>query len=193
MSVSTAEPVILALGSNLGDRAATLIQAVQDLFAVDGLELSDVSPLWESAAVKLDGVDEAAPRYLNGVVAGSYAGEPLDLLAAVNAIEAEHGRVRAERWGDRTLDIDIIVLGDLARADARLTLPHPLAHARDFVLAPWFDVAPDAVLPGHGPIRDLLAATDRSVRRYADTRLDASPNEPTSSEPIVRADIGAER
>ncbi|MFC5929494.1 2-amino-4-hydroxy-6-hydroxymethyldihydropteridine diphosphokinase [Cryobacterium melibiosiphilum] len=173
-AASDARPVILALGSNLGDRAATLVQAVQDLFAVDGLELSAVSPLWESAALKLDGVDEAAPRYLNGVVAGSFAGEPLDLLAAVNAIEAEHGRVRAERWGDRTLDIDIVVIGDLVQTDARLTLPHPLAHTRDFVLAPWLDVDPDAVLPGRGPIQDLLAATERSAVRYADTRLDSS-------------------
>ena len=170
----TALPVILALGSNLGDRAATLIQAVQDLFAVAGLELSEVSPLWESAALKLHGVDTAAPRYLNGVVAGTWAGDPLDLLAAINTIEAEHGRVRAERWGDRTLDIDIIVIGDLVRTDARLTLPHPLAHARDFVLAPWLDVDPDAVLAGHGPVRDLLAATERFSQRYVDTRLDGA-------------------
>lgn len=170
-------PVILALGSNLGDRAATLIQAVQDLVAIDGLELSDVSPLWQSAALKLDGVDETAPRYLNGVVAGTWVGDPLILLAAVNAIEADHGRVRTERWGDRTLDIDIIAVGDVVRADARLTLPHPLAYARDFVLAPWLDVDPDAVLPGHGPVRDLLAATERSAERYVDTRIDAAPNE----------------
>jgi 2-amino-4-hydroxy-6-hydroxymethyldihydropteridine diphosphokinase len=169
--------VILALGSNLGDRAATLIQAVQDLFVVDGLELSDVSPLWESVAIKLDGVDQAAPRYLNGVVAGTYVGDPLALLAAVNAIEAEHGRVRAERWGDRTLDIDIIVLGDLVRTDARLTLPHPLAYARDFVLAPWLDVDPDAALPGHGPVRDLLAVAERFSQRHVDTRLDAGTTE----------------
>lgn len=175
MSVAAALPalpVILALGSNLGDRAATLIQAVQDLFAVDGLELSDVSPLWESAALKPLGVDPVAPRYLNGVVAGTWAGDPLDLLTAVNTIEADHGRVRDERWGDRTLDIDIIVLGDLVRTDARLTLPHPLAHVRDFVLAPWLDVEPDAVLAGHGPVRALLATTDRLSSRYVDSRLD---------------------
>ncbi|TFD54409.1 2-amino-4-hydroxy-6-hydroxymethyldihydropteridine diphosphokinase [Cryobacterium frigoriphilum] len=191
-ALPAAAPVILALGSNLGDRAATLIQAVQDLFAVDGLELSDVSPLWESAALKLDGVDAAAPRYLNGVVAGSFAGDPLDLLAAVNSIEADHGRVRAERWGDRTLDIDIIVIGDLVRADARLTLPHPLAHARDFVLAPWLDVDPDAVLPGRGPVRDLLAATEQTARRYTDTRIDAPPRDaPPRAAPTGAAALGA--
>lgn len=188
-SGDTALPVILALGSNLGDRAATLIQAVQALAAVEGLELSDVSPLWQSAAVKLHGVDTAAPRYLNGVASGSYAGDPLDLLSAVNAIEADHGRVRAERWGDRTLDIDIIVLGDLVRTDARLTLPHPLAHSRDFVLAPWLDVDPDAVLPGHGPVRDLLAATERSARPYLDTRIDGAAEPGTrAADPETRTD-----
>lgn len=165
--------MVLALGSNLGDRAATLRQAVQDLFDVDGFELGEVSPLWQSAAMKLDGIDETAPRYLNGIVAGTYDGDALDLLAAVNRIEAEHGRVRAERWGDRTLDIDIIVLGDLVRTDARLTLPHPLAHARDFVLAPWLDIEPDAVLPGHGPVSELLKSTAQTVERYPHSRGDA--------------------
>lgn len=169
-------PVILALGSNLGDRAATLIQAVHDLFSVDGLELSDVSPLWESVALKPQGIDPIAPRYLNSVVAGTWVGDPLNLLCAINTIEADHGRVRDERWGDRTLDIDIIVIGDLVRTDARLTLPHPLAHLRDFVLAPWLDVEPGAVLAGHGPVRALLASTERFSQRYADTRLDAAVN-----------------
>ena len=77
------------------------------------------------------------------------------LLAHLHEIEAEHGRVRAERWGDRTLDLDLIVWGDLIE-DGNLVVPHPRAHERDFVLEPWFEIEPDAVLPGHGPIRDLV-------------------------------------
>ena len=161
-----AEPVVLALGSNLGDRAATLTRAVHDLGAVTGLTLSAVSGLYESVAVKVHGIDDAAPRYLNGVVVGTFRGDALDLLAAVNAIEADHGRVRTERWGDRTLDIDIILIGDLVQTDARLTLPHPRASERDFVLAPWLELDPGAVLRGHGPVRDLLAATTASTLPY---------------------------
>ncbi|WP_104081634.1 2-amino-4-hydroxy-6-hydroxymethyldihydropteridine diphosphokinase [Cryobacterium sp. Y11] len=163
-----AERVVLALGSNLGDRTATLAGAVRDLVALPGAALGAVSPVYESAAVKLDGVDENAPRYLNCVVLIDYTGDPYDLLDAVNAIEAEHGRVRAERWGDRTLDIDIILFGKLVLDDDRLTLPHPRAAERDFVLAPWGDIDADAIIPGRGSVRDLLAATGNMVRRAAD-------------------------
>jgi 2-amino-4-hydroxy-6-hydroxymethyldihydropteridine diphosphokinase len=160
--------VVLALGSNLGDRADTLARAIRDLTELENFELVDVSPTFESAAVKLEGVDDSAPRYLNLVLTGRYQGEPLALLDAVNAIEHRHGRVRAERWGDRTLDIDIIAIDDLELDDPRLSLPHPRAGERDFVLAPWLEIDPDAVLPGAGPARgriaDLLAAMTNTVR-----------------------------
>lgn len=172
MSVVDRSHVVLALGSNLGDRAATLTAAVRDLAAVPGFELEAVSPTFESAAVKPDGVDESAPRYLNSVVTGSFSGLPHDLLAAVNLIEAAHGRVRTERWGDRTLDIDIIVVGALALHDARLTLPHPQAWERDFVLAPWRCIEADAVIPGRGRITDLLAATQSTVVQVPDAAVD---------------------
>ncbi|MDJ0375889.1 2-amino-4-hydroxy-6-hydroxymethyldihydropteridine diphosphokinase [Cryobacterium sp. PH31-L1] len=161
--------VVLALGSNLGDRAATLAEAVCDLAALPGAALVAVSPVYESAAVKPGGVDENAPRYLNAVLTIDYTGDPHGLLDAVNAIEAEHGRVRAERWGDRTLDIDLIVFGDLSVDDDLLTLPHPRAAERDFVLAPWLDLDPAALIPGRGLVRDLLAATGNTVHRAADT------------------------
>ncbi|MBC7442079.1 MAG: 2-amino-4-hydroxy-6-hydroxymethyldihydropteridine diphosphokinase [Ramlibacter sp.] len=160
------QPALLALGSNLGDRAATLAAAVRELADVPGLDLAGVSPVYESVAVKPDGVDENAPRYLNLVVGIRYDGDPHTLLDAVNAIENDHGRVRAEWWGDRTLDIDIIVFGDLELNDARLTLPHPRAGERDFVLAPWLDLDPEAVLPGHGSVRALLVAVGSTVRPY---------------------------
>ena len=161
-----ATDAVLSLGSNLGDREATLAAAVRDLAAVPGLSVTGVSPLYESAAVKPDGVDDDAPRYLNLAVGIRFTGAALALLDAVNTIENEHGRVRAERWGDRTLDIDVIVFGALEQADARLTLPHPRAAERDFVLAPWLDLDPGAVLPGRGPVSTLLAAIDSTVHRY---------------------------
>lgn len=152
--------VVLALGSNLGDREAMLAAAVRAIAAVDGFELTGVSPTVTSAAVKPDGVDPSAPQYLNAVVTGRYSGDPHTLLDAVNRIEADHGRVRMERWGDRTLDIDIIAIGEQRVVDDRLQIPHPRAAERDFVLAPWLLLDPDAVLPGRGRVADLLAALE---------------------------------
>lgn len=164
--------VVLALGSNLGDRVATLKAAMREIAALEGAELVAASPLYESAAVKLDGVDADAPEYLNAVVGIRYRGTPIELLDAVNRIEAEHGRVRAERWGDRTLDIDLITFGALQQNDARLTLPHPRAAERDFVLAPWLDIDADGEIPGVGRVGDLLDAMPNTVRRHSDVELD---------------------
>jgi len=157
---------VLALGSNLGDRQATLASAVRAIADLPGVELTAISPVYVSDAVKPDGVDLAAPAYLNLVVTATYTGEPHDLLAAVNAIEAAHGRVREERWGDRTLDIDLIAVGDLTVNDESLVLPHPRAAERDFVLAPWLDIDPAATLPGVGPVRDLLARVPRTAHAH---------------------------
>jgi 2-amino-4-hydroxy-6-hydroxymethyldihydropteridine diphosphokinase len=166
-SERSGEPVVLALGSNLGDRVAILSAAMREIADLDGLELTGASDLYESAAVKPGGVDLDAPRYLNAVVTAVYSGEPHALLAAVNRIEADHGRERSEHWGDRTLDIDIVTFGGLVSADETLTVPHPRAAERDFVLAPWLQLDPDAVLPGRGRVVDLLAALDNTVRVYA--------------------------
>lgn len=149
--------VVLALGSNLGDRAATIGRAVRAIADLDGLALTAVSGLYESAAVKPGGVDLEAPAYLNAVVAVRYAGDPHALLDAVNVIENDHGRVRTEQWGDRTLDVDIIVFDEIELMDDRLTIPHPRAWQRDFVLTPWLQLDPDAVIPGRGRVADLLA------------------------------------
>ncbi|MET0724716.1 MAG: 2-amino-4-hydroxy-6-hydroxymethyldihydropteridine diphosphokinase [Leifsonia sp.] len=149
---------VLALGSNLGDRAAEIRAAVAEIADTDGIRLTAASNLVQSTAVRLTGADETAPRYLNAVVAIATTLSPAQLLHQVNAIEDDHGRVRDERWGDRTLDIDIITYGDLVQDDPGLTLPHPRAADRAFVLAPWLEIAPDGVLPGRGRIDALLAA-----------------------------------
>lgn len=162
----TDQTAVLALGSNLGDREGSLAGAVRAIAELDGAQLTAVSPVYASDAVKPDGVDLAAPGYLNLVVSLRWAGEPLALLDAVNAIEDRYGRVRDERWGDRTLDIDLIVVGALTIDDDRLTLPHPRAADRDFVLAPWFDIDPEAELPGRGRVRELLAVVDRTAHAH---------------------------
>jgi 2-amino-4-hydroxy-6-hydroxymethyldihydropteridine pyrophosphokinase len=159
-------PAVLALGSNLGDREATLRAAIDELRETPGIRVRAVSPLVETPALRLDGVDEAAPRYLNAVVLIRTTLDPLDLLDAVNRIEDAHGRVRAERWGDRTLDIDVIDVDGRTMQTDRLTLPHPRAAERAFVLVPWLNIDPDAVLAGRGAVAGLVGQTTDVVEQY---------------------------
>ncbi|MCD2441570.1 2-amino-4-hydroxy-6-hydroxymethyldihydropteridine diphosphokinase [Agromyces sp. SYSU K20354] len=157
---------VIAFGANLGDREATIAAAVRELVGSDGVELVAVSPVYESAAIKTTGVDPTAPAYLNGVVVVETTLDPHALLDLLQGFEHEHGRVRDERWGDRTLDLDLIDFGGRRLVDERLELPHPRAWQRAFVLQPWLDVDPDAVLAGRGPVAELRAATtDEVVRR----------------------------
>lgn len=153
-------PAVVAFGANLGDRRATVLAAVRDLASADGVELTAVSDSIETVALRPQGADPSAPAYLNGVVLLRTTLPPEQLLAVLHAIEARHGRVRAERWGDRTLDLDLIDYDGERRTDPELTLPHPRAAERDFVLRPWLQVAPDAVLPGAGRVADLLAGLE---------------------------------
>lgn len=148
---------VIAIGSNLGDRVATFQAAVRALAEADGVEVTAISTPIETVAVKPDGEDPDAPAYLNAVVLVRTTLAPRELLRLLNELEREHGRVRAERWGDRTLDLDIIDYAGLQSSSADLTLPHPRAHERAFVLRPWAEVAPEAVLPGRGRVADLLA------------------------------------
>ncbi|MET0297463.1 MAG: 2-amino-4-hydroxy-6-hydroxymethyldihydropteridine diphosphokinase [Microbacterium sp.] len=148
---------VIALGANLGDRAATLEAAVAAIARLPlVLEVRVAVPI-ESVAVKPEGPDADAPAYLNTVAVVSTRLAPSVLLDYLHAIEAKYGRERRERWGDRTLDLDLISYGDVQSRDDRLTLPHPRAGERDFVLAPWLTVDADAVLPGRGRVDELLA------------------------------------
>ena len=157
---------VIAFGANLGDREATISAATRELAGSDGIELVAVSPVYETAAVKPAGVDPKAPGYLNGVILIETSLDPHSLLDLLQRLEVEHGRVRDERWGDRTLDLDLIDFGGLEFADERLELPHPRAWQRAFVLQPWLDIDPDAVLVGRGPVAALrAAASDEVVRR----------------------------
>lgn len=154
------QPAVIAFGANLGDRAATLHGAATALAEADGVELTAMSGLHESIALKPGGADPTAPEYLNAVGLLSTTLAADELLALLHRIEADNGRVRGEVWADRTLDLDLIDYAGTQLASADLVLPHPRAAVRDFVLRPWLEVDPDAVLPGSGRVADLLAALD---------------------------------
>jgi 2-amino-4-hydroxy-6-hydroxymethyldihydropteridine diphosphokinase len=148
---------VVAMGANLGDRAETIADAIERLRATDGVDVVAVSELVETVAIRPDGPDDTHPNYLNGVAIVDTTLSAAGLLAVLHAIEDDHGRTRTERWGDRTLDLDLIVFGDLIE-DGNLVIPHPRAHERSFVLGPWLILDPDASIPGRGPVSDLLAA-----------------------------------
>lgn len=157
--------VVLAIGSNLGAAQDTLRDAVADLAAVPGLEVLDVSALARTAPV--GGPEQ--PDFLNAVLIARTTLSPRDLLRATSEVERRHGRERLVHWGPRTLDVDIIVYGDVSAVTDDLELPHPRAHERAFVLQPWAQVQPDAVLHGlgGGPVAQLAAtAPDRDGVRW---------------------------
>jgi 2-amino-4-hydroxy-6-hydroxymethyldihydropteridine diphosphokinase len=159
-------PVVLSLGSNLGDRERTIRDAVVAIGRIAGVKVVAASGIVETPALKPDGVDQDAPAYLNAVVAVRSALSPEELLDSLGEIERDNGRERAERWGDRTLDIDIVAIDGLTRSSDRLTIPHPRAAERAFVLAPWLEIDPHAVLPGRGRVSELLDALGDEVRPY---------------------------
>lgn len=149
---------VLSVGSNLGDRLAHL------RIAVDVLHPRVVSPVYETAPV--GGIEQ--DDFLNAVLLCELDAERAWELA--QRAEAEADRERVVRWGPRTLDVDVIVAD--GPVPEGLDVPHPRAQSRAFVLAPWADVDPDAVLPGHGRVADLLARLDLSgVRRRDDLVL----------------------
>ncbi|MER5201936.1 2-amino-4-hydroxy-6-hydroxymethyldihydropteridine diphosphokinase [Streptomyces sp. NPDC002825] len=161
---------VLALGANLGNRLETLQGAIDALGDTPGLRVKAVSPVYETAPW---GVEPGSqPSYLNAVALVKTTLPPSSLLERAHAVEEAFHRVREERWGARTIDVDIVAYADVISEDPVLTLPHPRAHLRAFVLAPWHDVDPDAQLPGHGPVADLLAALGREgVTPRADLEL----------------------
>lgn len=154
---------VLSLGSNVGDRLGHLRGGLEVIAAQ--LAVTAVSPVYATAA--WGRVDQ--PEFLNCVAVVDTA-DPEVALAAAHVAEEARGRVRSLRWGPRTLDVDVVDVDGIVRDDPRLTLPHPRAHERAFVLRPWLDLDPDAVVAGHGPARVLLAALDDDVTR-TDVRI----------------------
>ncbi|MBH0008327.1 2-amino-4-hydroxy-6-hydroxymethyldihydropteridine diphosphokinase [Salinibacterium sp. SWN1162] len=159
-------PVMLAIGSNLGDREATLRDAVHAINAIEGVTVDAASSIVQTPALKLSGIDHSAPAYLNAVVSARSALEPHALLAELQRIEADNGRVRDERWGDRTLDIDIISFAHLQVDDELLTIPHPRAAERSFVLVPLLQLNPHATLAGVGDAVVALAGIENDATEF---------------------------
>ncbi|KOG35412.1 2-amino-4-hydroxy-6-hydroxymethyldihydropteridine diphosphokinase [Streptomyces resistomycificus] len=150
---------VISLGSNLGNRLETLQGAIDALEDTPGVRVKAVSPVYETEPW---GVEPGSqPSYFNAVVVLKTTLPPSSLLERAHAVEEAFHRVRDERWGARTLDVDIVAYADVVTDDPHLTLPHPRAHERAFVLAPWHDVEPEAQLPGRGPVGVLLDTLSR--------------------------------
>ncbi len=175
---------VVALGSNMGDRMESLQAAVDSLACEAGLQVVGVSPVVETDPVGGPEQDD----YLNAVVVVRCSLSPRQLLRACRRAEARRGRERLVRWGPRTLDVDVVVFGGLVSSDRgphpELVVPHPRAWQRAFVLQPWSQLDPGAVLPGPngGPVSQLAAkAPDADgVRQRPDLslRLPASTESP---------------
>jgi 2-amino-4-hydroxy-6-hydroxymethyldihydropteridine diphosphokinase len=149
---------VIAFGANLGDRAETIRQAAARISRLPLVEDVRLSDLHETVALRLEGPDPDAPAYVNAVALVTTRLAPQVLLGLLHAIEEEHGRERHERWGDRTLDLDLIAYGEVRSDDPHALIPHPRAAERLFVLEPWLSLDPDADLPGHGRVADLVEA-----------------------------------
>ncbi|MBW8751715.1 MAG: 2-amino-4-hydroxy-6-hydroxymethyldihydropteridine diphosphokinase [Propionibacteriales bacterium] len=162
---------VLAIGSNLGDRVFNLQGAVDALGDTPEVWLTGVSPVYETEPVD---APEGSEDFLNAVVMIDTTLSAPTLLDRALAIEAAYGRERGgEHNAPRTLDVDLIVVGDRRADDDHLVLPHPRAAERAFVLAPWHDLDPEAEIPGYGLVAELLEKVGRdAVTRRDDIELD---------------------
>ena len=141
----------VGLGSNLGDREATIYAAIAALAGVVAAsELRETDPV--------GGTEQ--PPFLNGAIALETELSPRELLESLLAVELELGRERRERWGPRTIDLDLLLYGGETVDEPGLTVPHPLLHERSFVLEPLAELDPHLVVPGRGTVTALLAALD---------------------------------
>ncbi|EMF57173.1 MULTISPECIES: 2-amino-4-hydroxy-6-hydroxymethyldihydropteridine diphosphokinase [Streptomyces] len=161
---------VLSLGSNLGNRLENIQGAIDALEDTPGVRVKAVSPVYETEPWGV--APGSQPSYFNAVVVLKTTLPPSSLLERAQAVEEAFHRVRDERWGPRTLDVDIVAYADVVSDDPLLTLPHPRAHERAFVLAPWHDVDPEARLVGRGPVALLLDdVTREGVTPRADLEL----------------------
>ena len=151
----------LGLGSNLGRRARMLSDALAALNAQQGLDLLATSSVYETDPV---GVTDQ-PAFLNMVAHFRCGLTPEELLDALQTVERDLKRIRTRRWGPRTIDVDVLLLGDLSIKTERLTVPHPEMTKRQFVLVPLAELAPDLRLPGGHTARELAEPGIKSVRR----------------------------
>ena len=146
----------IGLGANLGPKEVTLLRAVDLLAAEDGVEVLELSELRETPPVGV--VDQ--PEFLNAALALETSLAPRELLDVLLRVERELGRERAERWGPRTIDLDLLVYGAETVDEPGLSVPHPRLHERRFALEPLAELEPELVIPGLGKVSELLAAIE---------------------------------
>jgi 2-amino-4-hydroxy-6-hydroxymethyldihydropteridine diphosphokinase len=152
----------IGLGSNLGDSGETLRAALKEIEALPGVTACRASPFYRSAPV-----DATGPDFINAVAELQAYAEPLSLLDGLQAIELKHGRERPYRNAPRTLDLDLLLYGEVAMDTPRLVLPHPRMHERAFVLKPLRDLAPQLVL-AQGTLDSLIAkVADQAIERLS--------------------------
>lgn len=156
--------VYIGLGSNLDEPLARVRRAIASIRQLPHTVLLASSSCYRSNPVGPPG----QPDYINAVVKVESGLDPLQLLAGLKEIENGQGRVRAERWGPRTLDLDLLLYNDLAMVTTVLTLPHAEMHKRGFVLYPLHELEPDLVIPGRGAVRDLIRDLDPAQCRKLD-------------------------
>ncbi|MTA30739.1 MAG: 2-amino-4-hydroxy-6-hydroxymethyldihydropteridine diphosphokinase [Actinobacteria bacterium] len=152
---------VLALGSNLGNREENLNQALEQIKNFSDSELLAVSSFHETVALTEAGEDETKPSYLNAVAILETGLTVEKLFLKTSDLEQQLGRVRETKWQDRTIDVDLISFGELELVTQQLTIPHPRAHERLFVLKPWLEVEPSAQLVGFGAIQDLVSRLEK--------------------------------
>jgi 2-amino-4-hydroxy-6-hydroxymethyldihydropteridine diphosphokinase len=148
-----AEWAFVGLGANLGDARAALTRALDELAALPGVESLQASPLYRSKPV-----DAQGPDFVNAVARLRTTLPPLALLAALQAVEAAHGRERPYRNAPRTLDLDLLLHGETCLETPELVLPHPRLHERAFVLVPLAELDPELSIAGRGRVTALLSA-----------------------------------
>ena len=153
----------IALGSNLGVRWQNIERAVKSLRGVAGIEVVKVSSNFDNPS---SGGPPDAPRYLNAAAEVRTTLDPLTLIRTLLAIEAEMGRLRVEKNEPRIIDLDVLMYGDQVISTPELTVPHPRMHERAFVLKPLYEVAPHALIPGVGAVKDCVEKTsDQKAER----------------------------
>ncbi len=159
--------VFVGLGANLNDPVRQLHTAIREIDEIPEAALAKISSFYQTAPVGI--VDQ--PPFVNAVVCVHTTLSPHDLLRHLEAIETSHGRVRAEKNGPRTLDLDILIFNEWRINDTKLVTPHPRMHERAFVLVPLLEIAPEVYIPGKGPAVAALAKLDTGGVQKMTTRV----------------------
>ena len=146
----------IGLGANLGDAVVTLLTVIEELDASPGVSVSKVSSFYRSRPM----ADMDQPDYVNAVLALETNLLPEDLLDLLQTLENAHGREREERWGARTLDLDILLYGEMQMVSERLTIPHQGLAEREFVVFPLLEIAAELCIPGQGLLAEIAQSLD---------------------------------